>query len=105
MRSGRRSRGSFATPNTPGLSGGPNAAPNGCSSGKRTGSRRKPDFKPVPYQEFTAHPDAAETFISLLYTIFGNLDDLAHARPQIEQTFKRVDRLLELVPELRISDA
>ena len=61
----------------------------------------EPDFKPVRYQEFTEHPDAAETFISLLYTIFGNLDELAHARPQIEQIFERVDRLLELVPELK----
>jgi hypothetical protein len=61
----------------------------------------EPDFQPVRYQEFTAHPEAAETFISLFYTIFGNLDDLAHARPQIEETFMRVDRLLELLPELR----
>ena len=37
----------------------------------------EPGFKPVRYQEFTEHPDAAETFISLLYTIFGNLDELA----------------------------
>jgi hypothetical protein len=61
----------------------------------------EPDFKPVRYQEFTAHPDTAETFISLLYTVFGNLDDLSHARSQIARTFERVDTLLELMPELK----
>ena len=29
----------------------------------------EPDFHPVRYQEFTAHPEAAETFISLVDTI------------------------------------
>ena len=32
-------------------------------------------FRPSPYEEFTAHPDTAEAFISILYTIIGNLDD------------------------------
>jgi hypothetical protein len=61
----------------------------------------QPGFTPVRYQEFTAHPDVAETFISLLYTIIGNLGDLSKTRPQLDLTFKRVEGLLELVPELK----
>lgn len=61
----------------------------------------QPGFTPVRYQEFTAHPDVAETFISLLYTIIGNLEDLSKTRPQIDLTFKRVEDLLELVPQLK----
>jgi hypothetical protein len=57
-------------------------------------------FRPDRYQEFTAHPGTAESFISLLYTILGNLDDLSLARPQIAQSFARVEQLLELIPVL-----
>jgi D-arabinono-1,4-lactone oxidase len=57
-------------------------------------------FRPETYKEFTVHPDTAETFISILYTILGNLHDLSRARPQIERTFSRVQALLELVPIL-----
>ena len=57
-------------------------------------------FRPVRYQEFTTHPDSAEAFISLLYTVLGNLDDLSAAQPQIGQTFTRIEALLELSPEL-----
>lgn len=58
-------------------------------------------FQPDRYKEFTAHPDTAETFISILYTVIGNLDDLRQARAQIERTFARVERLLDLIPALR----
>jgi hypothetical protein len=58
-------------------------------------------FRPDTYQQFTAHPDVAETFVSILYTILGNLQDLSKARPQIERAFSRVQALLELVPILK----
>jgi D-arabinono-1,4-lactone oxidase len=61
----------------------------------------EPDFVPHPYEEFTNRPEQAEVFISLLYTIVGNLSDLSHARPQLERTFARVDNLLELEPWVR----
>ncbi len=61
----------------------------------------QPDFQPVPYREFGAHPDAGETLISILYTVIGNLEDLSKARPQIKRTFERVEALLELVPILK----
>jgi D-arabinono-1,4-lactone oxidase len=58
-------------------------------------------FRPDAYKEFTSHPDTAEAFISILYTILGNLHDLSRARPQIERTFARIDALLELVPIIK----
>ena len=61
----------------------------------------QPDFHPVPYQEFTAHPDWSETFISILFTVFGNLANLSNARPHIKRSFERVETLLELTPPLR----
>jgi D-arabinono-1,4-lactone oxidase len=42
----------------------------------------------------------AQALLSILYTILGNLDDLSHARPQIERTFDRVEHLLEHLPAL-----
>ncbi|HTR89085.1 MAG TPA: hypothetical protein VMG62_03135, partial [Solirubrobacteraceae bacterium] len=57
-------------------------------------------FRPERYREFAAHPGSAETFISILYTIIGNLDDLSRARPQLERTFARVRELLEVVPAI-----
>ncbi len=60
-----------------------------------------PGFRPVPYREFTAHPGVAEVAISILLTIFGNLDDLSRAQPQLEKTFARVDDFLELEPEVK----
>jgi D-arabinono-1,4-lactone oxidase len=61
----------------------------------------EPGFTPHPYEEFTNQPDLAEVFISLLYTIVGNVSDLSHARPQLERTFARVENLLELEPWVR----
>lgn len=62
--------------------------------------RAQPGFRPDRYQEFTAHPASAEAFISLLYTVLGNLDDLSAAQPQIGQIFTRIEALLDLSPEL-----
>lgn len=58
----------------------------------------EPDFKPIPYREFTDHPEVAELFISILYTILGNLDDLSQAKPKLEAVFEEVDE--ELAGEL-----
>ena len=58
-------------------------------------------FRPSPYEEFTTHPDTAEAFISILYTIIGNLDDLGRAKEALEPAFARIKQLLELVPELQ----
>jgi D-arabinono-1,4-lactone oxidase len=57
-------------------------------------------FRPEPYEEFGAERDSNEVFISLIYTILGNLDELSHARAQIERIFERVDLLLERLPLL-----
>jgi hypothetical protein len=57
-------------------------------------------FRPRRYEEFTDHADRSEVLVSIIYTVLGNLDDLAHARPQIERCFERVDELLESVPML-----
>ena len=61
----------------------------------------EPGFAPHPYEEFTNRPELAEVFISLLYTIVGNVSDLSHARPQLELTFARVENLLDLEPWVR----
>jgi hypothetical protein len=61
---------------------------------------RQPGFRRRPYQEFGADRDANEVFISILYTILGNLAELSAARPQIELIFQRVKLLLERVPFL-----
>jgi D-arabinono-1,4-lactone oxidase len=60
----------------------------------------QPGFRPTRYQEFGAHPDRDEVLISILFTIFGNLDDLSRTKPQIARVFERVEDLLELEPEL-----
>lgn len=66
-------------------------------------------FKPDTYQEFSAHPETAEIFISLLYTVLGNLDDLSKAKPKLEDVFDRLEGVLELMPPLerlgRVGDA
>jgi D-arabinono-1,4-lactone oxidase len=56
----------------------------------------EPGFEPTPYEEFTAHPDAAEVAISVLYTVIGNLDDLSKAKHKLEPTFDRFDEILDL---------
>ena len=61
----------------------------------------EPGFRPQPYTEFTADPAVDEVAISLLFTVFGNLDDLSRAQPQLERTFGRVENLLDLLPEVK----
>ena len=61
--------------------------------------RPQPGFRPHRYEEFTAHPNTAEVAISILLTVFGNLDDLSRARPQLEIIFARVE-ILDVLPFL-----
>ena len=51
----------------------------------------QPGFLPTRYVEFTAHPGTAELAISLLLTVFGNLEDLSRTKPQINLIFGRVE--------------
>jgi D-arabinono-1,4-lactone oxidase len=60
----------------------------------------QPGFRPTAYKEFTTHPELAEVAISILLTLFGNLHDLSAARPQLKETFERVESFLELAPSL-----
>ena len=46
--------------------------------------RPQPGFIPTRYQQFSAQPDVAETLISIVYSILGNLRDLRLAKPQLE---------------------
>lgn len=60
-----------------------------------------PGFRPVPYEQFTAHPQVAEPVISILLTVFGNLENLSGALPQLHVAFARVDDLLDAVPLIK----
>jgi hypothetical protein len=57
-------------------------------------------FRPDTYQEFAEHPETAEIFISILYTVLGNIDDLSKAVPKLENAFARLEDVLELSPFL-----
>jgi FAD/FMN-containing dehydrogenase len=58
-------------------------------------------FRPVRYEEFTNHPEAAELLISLLYTVLGNLDDLDRAKELLEPSFEQLDEILEIIAEAK----
>jgi hypothetical protein len=51
----------------------------------------EPGFRPVRYQEFGDDPELTQTFISLFYTLMGNLDDLQAARPKLQAALDQVD--------------
>jgi D-arabinono-1,4-lactone oxidase len=57
-------------------------------------------FKPTRYEEFTSDPETAEVLISLLFTIFGNLDDLSRAKHKLEATFGQVEKALEALAKI-----
>jgi D-arabinono-1,4-lactone oxidase len=59
--------------------------------------RPQPGFRPVRYEQFTDHPEAAEHFISILYTVIGNLDDLGAAKDKLEPGFEELEQVLELL--------
>jgi D-arabinono-1,4-lactone oxidase len=57
-------------------------------------------FRPTRYEEFTDDPETAEVLISILFTIFGNLDDLSQAKPKLEATFGKVEQALEALAKV-----
>jgi hypothetical protein len=57
-------------------------------------------FRPTRYEEFTDAPETAEVLISLLFTIFGNLDDLSQAKPKLQAMFGQVEKALEALARL-----
>ncbi len=57
-------------------------------------------FRPTRYEEFTDDPKIAEVLISLLFTIFGNLDDLSQAKSKLDATFEAVERALEMLAKV-----
>ena len=57
-------------------------------------------FRPTRYEEFTDYPKVAEVLISLLFTIFGNLDDLSQAKPKLHATFGEVEKALEALAKV-----
>jgi D-arabinono-1,4-lactone oxidase len=60
-----------------------------------------PGFEPEPYERFGSSPAAAQQVIGILFTILGNLDDLAQARPKLEDAFDELRHALEVLPALR----
>lgn len=59
----------------------------------------QPGFRPTRYEEFGNDFEMSEVFISIFYTILGNLDDLRAAKPKLEATFQQVDA--DLIEDFR----
>jgi D-arabinono-1,4-lactone oxidase len=59
----------------------------------------QPGFRPSRYERFPDQPEAAQHLISLLYTMLGNLDDLARAKARLEDDFEHLEDMLELLAE------
>jgi hypothetical protein len=57
--------------------------------------RPQTGFRPSPYQRFGADPEATQHFISVLFTILGNLGDLSRARARLEDDFDHLEEVLE----------
>jgi D-arabinono-1,4-lactone oxidase len=57
--------------------------------------RAQTGFRPSPYQRFGADPEATQYFISVLFTILGNLGDLSRARARLEDDFDHLEEVLE----------
>jgi hypothetical protein len=60
-----------------------------------------PNFKPAPYRRFAGSPEAAQQAISVLFTILGNLNDLARAERLLEHNWDQLKVALEAEPVLR----
>jgi hypothetical protein len=57
-------------------------------------------FEPHPYRRFAQSAEASQHLIGILFAILGNLDDLSHAKPALEDDFDELRRTLEHVPAL-----
>ncbi|MDQ5808680.1 MAG: hypothetical protein M3320_08400, partial [Actinomycetota bacterium] len=55
----------------------------------------QPGFRPTRYQRFGDHPERTQYFVSVLFTILGNLDDLSKAKGKLEDDFDKLDLVLE----------
>jgi D-arabinono-1,4-lactone oxidase len=52
-------------------------------------------FRPSRYEEFTANSEVTEVFISILYTVLGNIRDLSAAREKLQPALARLDEALD----------
>ncbi|HEX2087202.1 MAG TPA: D-arabinono-1,4-lactone oxidase [Solirubrobacteraceae bacterium] len=60
----------------------------------------QPGFRRTPYRRFgDDDPERTQHFISVLFTILGNLDDLSRARQRLEDDFEALERALEMLAE------
>jgi D-arabinono-1,4-lactone oxidase len=59
----------------------------------------EPGFEPKPYTQFGDHPEAEQYLTGLLFTIVGNLDDLAKAKDKLNPEFDQLEQALELLEE------
>lgn len=60
----------------------------------------QPGFRPTRYERFGEHPQQTQYFISVLFTILGNLDDLSQAKPKLEDNFEALEQALEKLSEV-----
>jgi hypothetical protein len=56
-------------------------------------------FHPVRYSEFGQQPDRLEALEGILFTILGNLDDLAAAKRKLAETLELIEQALEALAE------
>jgi hypothetical protein len=63
--------------------------------------RPQTGFRPSPYQRFGAHPEATQHFISVLFTILGNLSDLSRAKSRLEDDFEHLEEVVERLAEAK----
>jgi hypothetical protein len=61
--------------------------------------RAQSGFRPSPYERFGADPVATQHFISVLFTILGNLGDLSRAKSKLEDDFDYLDQVLARLAE------
>jgi FAD/FMN-containing dehydrogenase len=52
-------------------------------------------FKPKPYVRFEGSPEGAQQMISLLFTILGNLNDLARAKKLLKGNWDQLEQALQ----------
>jgi hypothetical protein len=61
----------------------------------------EPGFRPCPYERFGDSPETSQHLIAILFTILGNLDHLARAKPKLEDNFDELQGVLERLEAAR----
>jgi D-arabinono-1,4-lactone oxidase len=62
-----------------------------------------PDFTPITYKEFGAHPELVQLVGNFFYTLIGNLDDLAQVPSKLTPSFAQfADTMALIVPHMRL---